>query len=102
MRLWRVCVTGMEKQLTDLAILTNYQNRQVILNYYQDEDLLYKRDGFHFLSIQLSGSFLFFFKKDGTTVEINLKDYPSISIHTDFQNYYTFTNDEERLEIYFP
>jgi hypothetical protein len=92
----------MEKQLNDLSTLTTYQNRQVILNYYQDDDLLYKRDGFNFLSIQLTDSTLLFLKKDGTIEAIDLKDYQYTCINTDFQNYYTFKNDFERLEIYFP
>jgi hypothetical protein len=92
----------MEKQLNSLSTLTTYQNRQVILNYYQDDNLLYKRDGFDFLSIQLVDSTLLFLKKDGTSEAIDCKDYPFICINTDFQNYYTFRNEAERLEIYFP
>jgi hypothetical protein len=48
----------MEKQLNNLSILSNYQNRQVILNYYQDEEMMVQRDGFHFQSIQVTDSAL--------------------------------------------
>lgn len=92
----------MEKQLNDLSVLTNYQNTQVILNYYQDEDLLYKREGFHFVCIQLTESALIFIKSDGMAVTIELKDYPQSYINTDFQNYYTLKNSEYRMDIYFP
>lgn len=102
MRLWRVCATGMEKQLNDLTFLSNYQNRQVILNYYQDEDMMVQRDGFHFQSIQVTESALIFTKIDGTLVKIDTKDYPHASINTDFQNYYTLRNHEDHLDIYFP
>ena len=102
MWLWRVCAKNMENQLKDLAALTNYQNRQVILNYYQDEDLLYKRDGFYFVCIQLTNSALIFVKNDGISITIELKDYPQFSINTDFQNYYTLKNNQNVLEIYFP
>jgi len=58
MRLWRLCTKDMEKQLNNLSILSNYQNRQVILNYYQDEEMMVQRDGFHFQSIQVTDSSL--------------------------------------------
>lgn len=102
MRLWRVCTKSMEKQLKDLSALTNYQNRQVILNYYQDEDLLYQRDGFHFSSIQLTETALTFIKSDGIAITIELKTYPHSYINTAFQNYYTLKNNQNVLEIYFP
>ena len=40
----------MEIQMMDLAVFAGYHNRQVILNYYDDEDFLWKREGFHFNS----------------------------------------------------
>ena len=92
----------MEKQITDLSILTEYQNRQVILNYYLDEEMLYKRDGFHFSSIRLDNSSLEFTKKDGSKIIISLGEYTNHYINTDFTNYFTFRNSDKRLEIYFP
>jgi hypothetical protein len=80
MRLRRVCATGMEKQLNDLSVLSNYQNRQVILNYYQDDDMMIKRDGFHFQSIQVTESALIFTKIDGMLVNIDIKRL-SICLH---------------------
>ncbi|NWQ39572.1 hypothetical protein MLOOGBEN_02520 [Bacillus sp. EB106-08-02-XG196] len=92
----------MEKQLNDLSLLSNYQNRQVILNYYQDEEMMVQRDGFHFQKIQVTVSSLIFTKIDGTLVKIDTTDYPHASINTDFQNYYTLRNHENHLDIYFP
>jgi hypothetical protein len=102
MRLWRVCAASMEKPLNDLSMLAYYQNRQVILNYYQDEDLLYKRDGFYFHTIKVTEIAIIFTKKDGPDITIDRKDYPHAYINTDFQNYYTLKNNTDVLEIYFP
>lgn len=101
MRLRRVCVAGMEKAVNILSKLSNYQNRQVILNYYQD-DLLEDRDGFHFQTIKQENEQLTFIKQNGKTITINLKAYPEKHINTDFQNYYTLQNNSHKLEIYFP
>jgi hypothetical protein len=95
-------VNILEKQIDGLQVLEIYQNRQVILNYYQDEELLIQRDGFFFHSIKQTIDSLTFFKNDGTTQSINLKEYPTNFINTDFQNYYTLRNQTDKLEIYFP
>ncbi|MEH7251700.1 hypothetical protein V7111_06200 [Neobacillus niacini] len=92
----------MEKQLNDTAIFANYQNRQVILNYYQDEDFLYKREVFHFLIIKVTDSTLTFLKKDNTFITIDLTEYPMVSMNADFQNYFILRNNLDKLEIYFP
>ncbi|MDM5330206.1 hypothetical protein [Neobacillus sp. CF12] len=92
----------MEKPLNDLSILTNYQNRQVILNYYQDEDLLYKRDGFYFHTIKVTEIAIIFTKEDGPDFTINRKDYPHAYINTDFPNYFILKNNTDVLQIYFP
>ena len=103
MRLWRVCVKSMEKQLDNLAVLTEYQNRQVILNYYCDEDYLYDRYGFNFKTIEVTLDALSFIKEDGSEQhEILLKEYPETYINSDFQHYYTLRNGENRIDIYFP
>lgn len=101
MRLRRVCVASMEKAVNILSRLTNYQNQQVILNYYQD-DLLQDRDGFNIQTIKLENNQLIFIKQNGKNITINLKTYPKIQINPDFQNYYTLQNNTDRLEIYFP
>ncbi|MDQ1146201.1 hypothetical protein QE429_003028 [Bacillus sp. SORGH_AS 510] len=93
----------MENQLNDLSILTSYRNRQVILNYYQDEDFLWRRDGFHFESIQLENEQLMFSKPDGDNVfTISLKKYGRAIRDTQFPNYFILLCCGERLGIYFP
>ena len=92
----------MEIQMMDLAVFAGYHNRQVILNYYDDEDFLWKRDGFHFHSIQLLNNQLLFSKRDGNILTISLKNYDTVARNNDFQNYYLLRKGEARLEIYFP
>ncbi|WP_102347668.1 hypothetical protein [Bacillus sp. Marseille-P3661] len=91
----------MEKQLENLEILKGYQNRQVVLNYYQDEDFLWKREGFHFKSIKLSTDKLEFINDESIYI-ITLKDFPVYFMITDFQNYFSLQNGTDRVEIYFP
>lgn len=93
----------MEKQIKDLTILEGYYNQQVILNYYNVDDFLWKRDGFHFDSIQLiNEKLLLFSKEDGHYLTIPLENYETIACNNEFQNYFILRNGEERLEIYFP
>ncbi len=92
----------MEKQLKDFTVFESYQNRKVILNYYHDEDILWKRVGFHFNSIRLLNEQLLISKKDGNILTLSLKYYDTVASNCEFQNYYILRKDEERLEIYFP
>lgn len=104
MWLWRVCATGMEKIITDLTVFEGYKDRQVVLNYYKDEDFLYDREGFHFHAVQFEKEFdqLKFTKIDGSDWTLSLKDYPKKYLDSQFPNYYVLTNGTDRLEIYFP
>lgn len=93
----------LEIQLTDLSSLTGYCNRQVILNYYQDEDFLWKRDGFHLASIQLTDELLLFLNSHGDkTLTVPLNKYERAIRDTQFPNFFVLFGGEERLEIYFP
>ncbi|WML56216.1 hypothetical protein [Neobacillus sp. PS2-9] len=92
----------MEKQLSDLSIFESYRNRQVILNYYQDGDFLWKRDGFHFELIQIGTEQLLFLKGNDSTISVPINDYKTAVINTQFPNFFILRNGEDRLEIYFP
>ncbi|MDR6123672.1 hypothetical protein QFZ87_003269 [Bacillus sp. SLBN-46] len=92
----------MEKQLSDLSIFESYRNRQVILNYYQDEDFLWKRDGFHFESIQIGTEQLLFLKGNHSKLSVPINDYKTAVINTQFPNFFILRNSGDRLEIYFP
>jgi len=92
----------MEKPISDLVILEDYHSRQVVLNYYQDDDFLWKRDGFCFDKVKLSGGCLVFSKKDGKDTKICVNEFPVKVVNSQFPNYYIFQNGSNRLEIYFP
>lgn len=92
----------MEKQLSDFSCFAEYRNRQIVLNYYQDDDFLWKRDGFHFESVKLAEEKLIFLKKDGQVAAVHLGDFDEVVINTDFPNYYICRKYSDRLEIYFP
>ena len=92
----------MEIQTKNIDFFEGYSNRQVVLNYYNEEDYLWKRDGFHFYSLQILNDQLIFLKKDGKFLTISLSYYENIVRNNDFQNYFLLWKDMERLEIYFP
>jgi hypothetical protein len=90
------------EQIIDYSCFIQYKDRQVVLNYYQDDDFLWKRDGFCFDSIQLTNGQLLFIKNDSTLETINLAEFEWAVVNTDFPNCYMFQNGMDILEIYFP
>ncbi|MDP4104812.1 MAG: hypothetical protein Q8935_07650 [Bacillota bacterium] len=92
----------MEKKLKDLYVLDAFNNRQVVLNYYNDVDFLVKRDGFSFQSLKLSDGTLTFTKKDETCFKVTIENYPDVYVDNQFPNFYVLRNNTDRLEIYFP
>ncbi len=101
MRMRRVRFEGMEKQMKDLTILCDYKNRQVILNYYCEDELI-SRDGKDFDSIYVHHGSIYFIKHKKQVLTINSRKYQNALIGEGFQNYYVMRRDEERLDIYFP
>lgn len=98
------CAKSMEKTIEQLNIFEGYRNRQVILNYYQ-EDFLWKRDGFEFCSLHVKNSELVFEKgRNQDPLTIPTHPYQKHVKNSQFPNYYIFygKNPEDRLEIYFP
>lgn len=102
MWMWRVCAKGMEKQITDLTVLKKYQNRQVIINYYLNEDYLDERIGFHFLNISIAEECVAFSMENKNYFTISLAEFPNVYLNDDFQNYYIFRNSSNHVEVYFP
>ncbi|MCQ6279249.1 hypothetical protein [Bacillus sp. EB600] len=94
----------MEKIITDITIFESYKDRQVVLNYYEDQDVLFQRDGFHFYSIKVlrESDELLFTKIDGSCCTISIKNYSDKYVDNQFPNYYVLTNGSERLDIYIP
>ncbi|WP_066287724.1 hypothetical protein [Bacillus sp. FJAT-29937] len=92
----------MEKRIEHLGVLSEIHNGQVILNFYEKDDFLYKRDGFHFDSITVNDSQVIFLKKDDFQYIISLKEYPEYFINDAFQHFFTLRNQTGKLDIYFP
>jgi hypothetical protein len=91
----------MEKQMKDLTILCDYKNRQVILNYYYEDELI-SRDGTDFDSIYVHQGTVYFIKHKKQVLTINPRNYRQTLIGEEFQNYYIMRRDQDRLEIYIP
>jgi len=101
MWLWGVRTTSMERIGIDLICFEEYRNRQVILNYYEEDDFLWRREGFHFTSIKVDHEQIIFKRKQGAFI-VSLKEFPNVLKNHDFPNYYTFYALNSRLEMYFP
>ncbi|HHY73562.1 MAG TPA: hypothetical protein GX497_10110 [Bacillus bacterium] len=82
--------------------LSEYKNRQAILNYYEDEELV-QRDGLDFETIHVTGSEIQFLVGDRIKETINLSQYKTFERSTEFfKNYYELKNGANILRIYFP
>ncbi|MEH7393499.1 hypothetical protein [Bacillus sp. JJ1474] len=91
-----------EKRIEHLGVLAEFIQGQVILNYYEDDDFLWKREGFHFDSILVTNEQLIFKRKDGFKYTICLQEYPDFFINSAFQHYFTLRKTSGKLDIYFP
>lgn len=87
--------------MKDLTILCDYKNRQVILNYYYEDELI-SRDGTDFDSIYVHQGTVYFIKHKKQVLTINPRNYCQTLIGEEFQNYYIMRRDQDRLEIYIP
>lgn len=92
----------MNKQNTALAEIIKYRNRQVVLNYYDNDDSLFEREGFFFDSIQIKENQLKFVQNDTYIFSLSLIDYPESKIMLDFANHYAIHNNYYVIYIYFP
>lgn len=90
----------MEKQISDLDHIKIYQNRQVILNFYEEE-LLWKRDGFYFNSLEFKNGCLVFIKNNEVCYTLSLETLPIRNSCSDFEHYFIFRNERDRVEMYF-
>ncbi|WNS73573.1 hypothetical protein RRV45_11625 [Bacillus sp. DTU_2020_1000418_1_SI_GHA_SEK_038] len=92
----------MEKRIEQLGVLAEFQHCQVILNFYDEDDFLWKREGFHFDTIDVTDDHLIFSRKNDINYTIYLQEYPNYFINRAFQHYYTLRNQSCKLDIYFP
>lgn len=84
----------------DWRRLTAYVNKQIILNTYQDGELVAK-EGFHFTRIAAEENRLLVFDRDSVVAAVETEGYSSFEQLFGFPNHYAFANDQERLELYF-
>jgi len=86
-----------------LSLLTTYKNRQVIINTYEDDELV-ARDGFFFDTIERSAVDLTFFKDGKPCFIVSLQQYPHSRILPDFSGYFQLysTEQNQKIELYFP
>ncbi|GGJ66658.1 hypothetical protein GGR02_001614 [Anoxybacillus voinovskiensis] len=86
-----------------LPLLTTYTNRQVIVNTYEDDELV-ARDGFFFDTIERSAVALTFLKDGKPCFIVSLQQYPHSRILSDFSGYFQLysTEQNQKIELYFP
>jgi len=84
-----------------LSLLTEYRHRQVVVNFYEEDELV-ARDGFFFDGIERSGSMLSFIKDGHIRLSIRLDDYPRHRTVHDFPRHYRFYSQHRAVELYFP
>ncbi|MBP1934580.1 hypothetical protein [Ammoniphilus resinae] len=81
--------------------LNRFENRQVVLNFYQ-EDMLVDRVGLFFDTMEVTDKSVNFQKNGETSYVLDIQDYNSFQALTGFKHYYSFSNDNNRVELYFP
>ena len=103
MWLWRVCFTSMETEIMFIQeSLNQYKNRQAVLNYYEDEELV-QRDGLDFESIHVTDDEIQFLIGEKVKESIDLSKYKTFERSTEFfKNYFELKNGVNILRIYFP
>ncbi|MBB6282519.1 hypothetical protein [Geobacillus subterraneus] len=84
-----------------LSLLTEYRHRQVVVNFYEEDELV-ARDGFFFDGIERSDGLLSFIKDGRIRWSIPLDDYPSYEAVHDFPRHYRFYGQHRAVELYFP
>ncbi len=81
--------------------LMEYTNQQVVMNWYEDEQLI-ERNGFFFSCLRVEDNTLHFIKDNEVKQTISLKNYQTIEILPDFRDFFQLTNGAHILQIYFP
>lgn len=87
--------------LKELAKLRTYRNRQVVLTYFEDEQMQ-KRNGFFFDLIALMPGKIAFWKHEKMLATIDIEESSTFYQLHDFPHYYAIETKRNRVEIYFP
>ncbi len=80
-------------------LLNKYENRQVVINYYEEDGII-DREGFFFDSIHIHGGQFRFIKDAQVIYSLPLAE--TIMKLSGFSNHYSLGEGEQRVEIYFP
>lgn len=90
-----------ETKLKDIKMLLRFNNQQVIINIYQEDELI-QREGLFFESVTLIDNKLQFQKGSKLLFSLPLKNFTSFTQQQDFKHYYSLENEESRVDLYFP
>ncbi len=101
MWLWGGSITCIETVLNKLDSLKRFKNQQVIINFYEEEELI-QREGLFFDSLQIVGRQIQFIKGSTIVLSIPFGGYMNFSQRTEFKNYYSLEKGNKRVELYFP
>lgn len=88
-------------EASELDRLKQYKNRQVVVNFYEDE-ILTDREGLHFEWLEIQGNHLVFLKGKTVAFKVKWDDYDEFVVMGVFKNYYTLRKAQKVVEIYFP
>ncbi|MDP4084943.1 MAG: hypothetical protein Q8934_10050 [Bacillota bacterium] len=83
-----------------LKELTKFHHQQVVVNTYNDEELV-KRDGIWFEKIVEDNGYLHFVKEGSVILSIKVEG-KELKKEPVFKNFYTVNEHTQRIEIYFP
>ena len=84
-----------------IEVLKNYKDRQVVINQYEDEELVNK-DGYFIDYIQIKNNRIELIKNNEPIYSIDLNFFSSFKILEDHHNYFSVSGKNKKLEIYFP
>lgn len=93
---------GVETTMINLEkTLSKFKDRQVVINYYEDEELV-KKDGFSFDSIKIMANGIYFIRKNDVRVSIDTDSFKDFVKGDTFKDYFILKNEDSSIEIYFP
>lgn len=91
----------METVLNKLYSLNQFKNQQVIINFYEKDELI-QREGLFFESIQIVNRQIQFSKGGTIVLSLPFGEYMNFTQRTEFKDYYSLEKGSKRVELYFP
>lgn len=87
--------------LPGLEVLLGYVNRQVVINVYDEEELV-EREGVAYERIQLEPNRIVFMRNDEKVAQLAYNDQCRFGQLPGFQHHYALKCKSRRTELYFP